>query len=594
MYRSAVIGALREKLSSMDIQAMIIPSNDPHFGEYTQERYRTREWISGFNGSAGTLVITLQKAALWTDSRYFVQAAAQLQGSGIELMKMKMEGTPSISEWIVSQYPSVRNVAIDRNLFSQNGYTALAKELSPCNVVLADDFMDSLWSGREPLKANPVLYLDEIYSGEDTRSKHRRITSALGMEGEKYAYMVTMCDDVAWLCNIRGTDIEYNPLVQSYAVATQEKVHLFVQLQAVQEQVGEKLEAQGVELHPYGEFQSFVEQLPADTPRIGSKEKITVGDFALMISSGAQFIDDPVPGGAINYLKAIKNQVETEGFEKAFLADGVAWCKVLKFIDDSIREGNAITEYEVGEKFASFRSEDNNYRGESFEPIVAFGAAAALPHYSATKEHSQQIGSGNFLLMDTGGQYVCGTTDTTRTIPLGDLTEQQIRHYTLVLKGMVGLTLAKFPKGTRGCQLDILARGPLFSDAAMYFHGTGHGIGHYLCVHEGPQSIRMEENPVTLVPGMVLSNEPAVYLEGNYGIRTENVVQVQQWKRSEMNEFYSFRTFTLVPIDTTCVDWDLLGTVESAWVKEYNMNVYKKLAPLLDEETAQWLAGKCI
>jgi Xaa-Pro aminopeptidase len=257
-----------------------------------------------------------------------------------------------------------------------------------------------------------------------------------------------------------------------------------------------------------------------------------------------------------------------------------------------LASGVQLTEWEIGEKFAQFRSENENYRGESFEPIVAFGPAGALPHYSATRENSQEVGTGNFLLMDTGGQYVFGTTDTTRTIPIGELSVKQRRHYTLVLKGMVRLSMARFPKNTRGSQLDILARGPLFNDAAMYFHGTGHGIGHYLCVHEGPQSIRMEENPVTLVPGMVISNEPAVYVEGEYGIRTENVIMVEQWQFNRMNEFYSFRTLTNVPIDTTCVEWDLLDAQEQQWVKEYNAGVYKTIAPLLTEEEAQWLKSK--
>jgi Xaa-Pro aminopeptidase len=275
-----------------------------------------------------------------------------------------------------------------------------------------------------------------------------------------------------------------------------------------------------------------------------------------------------------------------------FLADGIAWCKVLKFIDDNLAAGNALNEWEIGEKFAQFRREDRNYRGESFEPIVAFGPAGALPHYSATKESSQIVGKNSFLLMDTGAHYIFGTTDTTRTIPVGELSQAQRRHYTLVLKGMIRLSMACFPKNTRGSQLDILARGPLFNDGAMYFHGTGHGIGHYLCVHEGPQSIRMEENPVTLEPGMVISNEPAVYIEGEYGIRIENVILVQEWKHNNVNEFYNFKTLTLVPVDLSPVEWDLLDAQESEWIRKYNLHVYETLVPHLTEEQAQWMREK--
>lgn len=592
MHRIGNLQALRGKMQQMGISAIIIPTNDPHFGEYTQSYYKVREWLSGFDGSAGTLVVTLKRAALWTDSRYFVQASAQLEGSQIKLMRMKMEGTPSIAEWILSQYPDGESVAIDRALFSCSEYESLCRELAPCKVELIDDPFDELWQQRPKLQFNPIIWLDTKYSGESSRSKHRRTIEALGIKEERFAYIITMCDEVAWLCNIRGTDIEYNPLAQSYAIVTNTAIHLFANLDSISEEVREHLTKDGVELHPYNSFSTILGEFPAGTIRVVSKGRITVRDYKALEIPGAVFMDDPTVGGTVNYLKAIKNNWEKQGFEKAFLADGVAWCKVLKYIDDALACGEKLTEWEIGEKFARFRSEDENYRGESFEPIVAFGPAGALPHYSATKESSQIIGKDNFLLMDTGAHYIFGTTDTTRTIPVGELTPAQRRHYTLVLKGMIRLSMACFPKNTRGSQLDILARGPLFNDAAMYFHGTGHGIGHYLCVHEGPQSVRMEENPVTLAPGMIISNEPAVYIEGEYGIRTENVILVQEWKFNNMNDFYNFRTMTHVPVDLSCVEWDLLDMQESAWIKEYNANVYKTLAPLLSEEEAQWMLKK--
>ncbi|MBE6224617.1 MAG: aminopeptidase P family protein [Bacteroidales bacterium] len=592
MQRIGNLQAVREKLQQIGASAIIIPTNDPHFGEYTQAHYKVREWLSGFDGSAGTLVVTLKGAALWTDSRYFVQAAAQLNGSGIRLMKMKMAGTPSIAEWILSQYPEGEVVAIDHALFSYSEYESLSRELAPCRVVLIDDPFDELWQGRPQLQFNPIIWLDKKYTGESSRSKHERITRALGLGGERFAYIVTMCDEVAWLCNIRGTDIEYNPLPQSYAIITNSAIHLFANLDSIPDDVKGHLLDDKIELHPYSSFSSVLAEFPASTVRVVSKSRITVRDYMALDTPGVRFFGDPVNGGIVNYYKSIKNNWEKEGFCKAFLADGVAWCKVLKYIDDSLAAGAELSEWEIGMKFAQLRGENEFYRGESFEPIVAFGPAGALPHYSASKDNSQIVGKNNFLLMDTGAHYLFGTTDTTRTIPVGELTPAQRRHYTLVLKGMIRLSMACFPKNTRGSQLDILARGPLFNDAAMYFHGTGHGIGHYLCVHEGPQSIRMEENPVTLEPGMVISNEPAVYMEGEYGIRTENVILVQEWKFNDMNDFYNFKTLTNVPVDLSCVDWELLDGEESAWIKEYNANVYKTLAPLLSEEEAQWMLKK--
>lgn len=584
-------------LASKNLQAIIIPTNDPHFGEYTQNYYKVREWLSGFNGSAGTLVVTMESAALWTDSRYFVQAQAQLEGSGIELMKMKMPGTPSIETWLESEFVSSRGgrVAIDQALFSYSEYTSLAENLAPrYEVVPVDDFFSEIWENREVLIFNQIEYLPVEYSGEESISKYRRLKALLERYAAgKFAYIVTACDEVAWLCNIRGTDIEYNPLVQSYAVATEDKVHLFVKREAVGAQVEEMLSSQNIVLHDYFDYVDFLSAIPADVLRICSPSKVTVRDYKALQVSGAKFISDPVTGGALNRMKAVKNGVELEGFRHAFLQDGVAWCRLLKFIDDSLAAGKSLTEYEIGEKLISFRRDLDGYKGESFEPIVAFGANGALPHYSATQEKSSSVCAGNnFLLMDTGAQFLFGTTDTTRTIPLGPLDDDKKRFYTLVLKGMISLSMAKFPSGTRGASLDILARGPLFGEGVMYYHGTGHGIGHYLCVHEGPQSVRMEENPVPLEPGMVISNEPAIYFAGRYGIRTENVVAVKAWKEGEFGQFNEFETFTLVPIATSCVDPKLLTAAELEWLNNYNARVFEQISPLLNsEEEANWLSN---
>lgn len=571
---------------------MIIPSNDPHFGEYTQDHYAVRAWLSNFAGSAGTLVVTENEAALWTDSRYFIEAAEKIKGRGIELMKLKMPGTPSVSQWIKSLYPNGGKVAIDHALFSVTDFNNFAESLSPCTISLIPDPFDSLWEDRPSLHFNTVLNLDKKYSGEDTDSKAARVRSALReMNGgnDNFAYVISACDETAWLCNIRGTDIDYNPLVQSYSVLTDTSVHLFVNIDSISQEAEDNLKKQKVEIHPYGSFTSLLKNFSGKTI-IYSPEKMTIREYNILKDSGASFIYDNCLGGIINNLKSVKNECEISGYRKAFLMDGIAWCKFLKYIDDSIKEKKQLDEYSLGLKLIEFRKECEDYRGESFEPIIAFGKGAALPHYSATATNSATVGTDNFLLMDTGAHYWYGTTDTTRTIPIGKITDEQKRHYTLVLKGMIDLAMAKFPRGTRGSQLDILARGPLFNDALMYFHGTGHGIGHYLCVHEGPQSIRMEENPVTLSPGMIMSDEPAIYFEGEYGIRTENVILVKEWKKNNMNEFYDFQTMTLVPIATSCIIKEVLTPEELKWVEDYNDNVRHTLSKYLTEEENEWLA----
>lgn len=610
MYRKQAIESLREKLAAQGLQAIIIPTNDPHFGEYTQEYYKVREWLSGFTGSAGTLAVTLKSAALWTDSRYFVQAEKELQGSGIELMKLKMAGTPSIEEWLKSE--AVAKVAIDEAIFPYSEYLSLNSALAPdCAVVPVKDMFSDLWTERKPLEFKRITHLPVGFSGEETSSKYAGLIEALapcmagrGNSGKKsFAYIVVACDEVAWLCNMRGTDIEYNPVAQSYAVVTDECVHLFAATDKMERDLKVYLAEQDVAVHEYGEWVDFLKKLDKDVLRICSKSKISVRDYNALASCGADvgIVDDPVAGGALNRLKAVKNEVEAEGFRRAYLYDGVAWCKLLKYIEDSLNGGKSLTEYEIGEKLIEYRSEYIEYRGESFEPIVAYGANGALPHYSATKENCSTVPAidkdsngecGNFLLMDTGGQYLFGTTDTTRTIPVGNPDDDKKKFYTLVLKGMIALSMAKFPNGTRGASLDILARGPLFNEGVMYYHGTGHGIGHYLCVHEGPQSVRMEENPVTLEPGMVISNEPAIYFAGKYGIRTENVVMVKPWKETEFNKFNEFETFTLVPVATSCVVPELLTKAEIEWLNNYNATVFEKISPLLsDASEREWLAG---
>ena len=552
---------------------MIIPSTDPHFGEYIPDHYKVLEWLSGFTGEAATLVVTQKEAALWVDSRFFIQAAAQLEGSGIEMMRLKVEGTPSIAEWLKARLEADDIVAMDEDLFSYSEYMEMMDSLTPLSPALIEDPFDKVWKDRPALQFNPVRYVDESISGESVSSKHRRLVERL--KGPvPFAYIITALDEVAWLCNIRGTDIEYNPLALSYAVVTEECVTLFLRQEMLEHEAAVALHGQGVVMRDYEEFGRFLKALPKTCVRIFSSGRITAKYFFAAMDNVHQhspfspYIPDPVPGGTLAMMKAVKNAVELEGFRRAFIEDAKAMAKVIDWVKANI--GSGITEYDVAMKLIECRSECPDYLGESFPAIVAFGANAAMPHYMPSERGSAVIRPEGFLLIDTGAQYTYGTTDTTRTIPLGPLTQRQRDDYTAVLKGMIDLSMAVFHKGMRGCLLDILARGPVMRAGRMYLHGTSHGIGHNLCVHEGPQSIRMEENRVPLQEGMVMSNEPAAYIEGEYGIRHENVITVVPHEGHEYGDFYRFETLTALPIDLSPVNFDMLDSAERSWIEEFN------------------------
>jgi len=582
----------RSFLSKNGLSAFIVPSNDPHFGEYIQDHYKCMEWLSGFNGSAGTLVVTMNDAALWTDSRYFVQAENQLTGSDIELKKMKMPGTETTNKWLSDRLQKNSKVGVDANLFSVAEYNSLKEQLLPLELVMCNDPFDEIWENRPPVYSNGIIYLDEKYSGESTSSKYKRVINAMDFKGG-FLYLVSVCDDIAWLCNIRGSDIEFNPLPLAYATITKESITLFVKKSAVHAEAFDKLKSNGVIIEDYEYFGDFIANYSKENIRIASRERISVKYSVAAQKNGAGFVADKNRGGIIANLKAKKNITEIEGFRSAMLLDSIAWIKAWIYLDENLFNGNkTLTEWDVARKLSSLRAESKDYRGESFCPIVAFGKNAALPHYEPSENSSQTIGKNGFLLIDTGGHYSFGTTDTTRTFALGILTKEQRKDYTLVLKGMINLSMAKFPKGTRGASLDVLARGPICSAAKIYLHGTGHGIGHYLCVHEGPQSIRMEENPVSLEPGMIMSNEPAVYEEGEYGIRIENTILCKEWVQNKYGIFYQFETLTVIPIDIKAIESDILGKEAIEWLNNYHSYVYEKLSPYLNEKEKNWLAAK--
>lgn len=596
------IADVRAMLSAQGADAVIIPSNDCHFGEYVQDYFKVREWLSGFDGSAGTLVVTASKAALWTDSRYFIQAARQTEGKGIELMKLKIAGTPSVAGWLKSL--DVSKVIIDGDLFSREEFVSLAKELRPAVLQAVDDPFIDIWKGRPAQVSKPISLMPESISGRSIASKREAVARMLACKG-KFAYIISACDEIMWLCNLRGNDVEYNPVALSYCVLTQDRIHLFCNKDSLSDAAVAYLGTENVSMHEYGSFRDFLRSLDPSVKRICKSSSINVNNWNAAFGNVPSeeidklFEEDPTPGGsAVAWLRSRKNPVEIEGFRKAFINDGIAWVKLLKFIDENVESGK-LNEYAVAAKLQALRSECPDYLGESFEPIVAYNANAASAHYSVASEaDAAQIRPYGFLLMDTGAHYSYGTTDTTRTLLLSekvDFTGKSGRYirqmkddYTLVLKGAIDLAMAIFPEGTRGSQLDILARGPMYSTGKMYYHGTSHGVGHHLCVHEAPQ-IRMEESAFEIGEGMVMSDEPAIYLEGQYGIRTENVINVVPCMETSYGRFLKFDTMTLVPIDMRPVNFQLLTRKEEQWLYEYNEHVYETLKPYLSKQEAVWL-----
>lgn len=581
---------MRRYLKNNNLFAIIVPSNDTHFGEYIQDYYKCREWISGFDGSAGTVVVTLTNAALWTDSRYFIQAESQLRESGIVLKKMKMPGTESIEQWLLNQYIPENKVGIDSSLFSINDYNLLRESLKPYTIELLQDPFNEIWSDRPQKIFNKISLFDTKFSGEDTLSKHKRLISLIDCSSE-FSYIITACEEVAWLCNIRGRDVAFNPLPMLYGIVERHKIRLFCNLNSVSDSDALLLRQMNVFIEDYYEFRETLKNIPDNQVRIASGDRISAGDYFELTRVGSKFIFDRSRGGYITNLKAVKNETECEGFRKAHILDGIAWVKYLKYIDDNFNSDLKITEYELASLLISYRQESESYMGESFEPIVATGANGAMPHYSPSETSPVYVKSG-MLLTDMGAHYLFGTTDTTRTLCLGEPSPEEKTDYTSVLRGMINLSMAVFPKGSRGSSLDILARGEICANEKLYMHGTGHGVGHYLPVHEGPQSIRMEENPVAIVPGMVQSNEPAVYVQGKYGIRTENLILCREKSVNEYGAFNDFETLTLVPIDKTAIEISALEERHIKWLNDYHKLVYEKLSPYLNDNERNWLAVK--
>lgn len=582
------IAALRAHIAQEQIQAFIIPSTDPHLSEYVAPHWQSREWISGFTGSAGTVVVTAKDAGLWTDSRYFLQAARQLEGTCITLYKEMLPETPNIPEFLSAHLQEGDCVGIDGKMFSAEEVEHLQKELKKSGIRIKSiaDPMQLLWTDRPAMPLAPAFVYDTKYAGMSFTEKLPAVRQAMEAAGAD-SLLLSALDEIAWLLNIRGNDVHCNPVVVSYLLIEKDKVNYFVQPQKVTPELAEYFSANGISVHPYEEIGDYLNSFNAHSILMNPAKT----NYAIYsaIRPGCLIINGASP---VALLKAIRNKQEIAGIHAAMQRDGVALVKFLKWLDEAVPAGKE-TEISVDKKLHTFRAAQPLYMGESFDTIAGYKEHGAIVHYEATPETDVTLKPEGFLLLDSGAQYLDGTTDITRTIALGPLTEEEKTDYTLILKGHIALAMAVFPEGTRGAQLDVLARMPIWKERMNYLHGTGHGVGHFLNVHEGPQSIRMNENPVALQPGMVTSNEPGVYKAGSHGIRTENLVLTIPAGEGMFGKYLKFETLTLCPICRKGIIKELLTAEEIGWLNDYHRTVYEKLSPDLNNDEKEWLKEAC-
>lgn len=583
------IELLRNAMKQSGVAACIVPGTDPHASEYIAEYWKEREWISGFDGSAGTVAFTLDKAGLWTDSRYFLQGEEQLQGSGIALMKQGLSDTPELISWLCDELKPGEKVAVNAQMFSVNAYTAMKNELAASGLQLvAMDLMDEVWKDRSPLPSEPFFVFDESCSGQSAKDK----LSILRAELKKLhadTFVLSALDDIAWLFNVRGRDVAYNPVVIAYSIVSSENATLYIDSRKLTTETSAYLVDQGVDVKDYPAIYADLKSVPADKSVLidGAKLNQSLND-ALPLQVKRVNTMSPV-----FKLKSIKNETEVAGIRRAMVKDGVALTRFFMWLEENVASG-CLTEMSISDKLYHFRSLQDGFMGESFGTIAGYKGHGAIVHYKATEQSDATLNAESILLLDSGGQYLDGTTDITRTIALGEPTKEQKSDFTLVLKGHIALAKAIFPKGTRGSQLDILARKALWDMGLNYGHGTGHGVGHFLNVHEGPQNIRMDENPAILLPGMIISNEPGLYRTGAYGIRTENLVHVVPAVDTEFGQFLEFETLTLFPFDKKLIEIMLINEEESEWIDDYHRKVFESVAPHLTIEEQDWLKEKCM
>lgn len=583
------VEALREVMRREGINAFIFPSTDPHNGEYVPAHWEGRKWISGFDGSAGTAVVTMDDAALWTDSRYFLAAEEQLRGTGFSLMKERVEGTPSVSRWLGMKLSAVKSpvVGVDGTVNAAASVEALIAELrAEGGITVRTNFdpLDVIWADRPPVPADKAVIHPLEYAGESCHEKLARIRQAL-KERHACGMLAAALDDIAWTLNLRGTDVHCNPVFVSYLLIEPERATLFIDRDKLTPDVEAYLKGEGVGTAGYADV---------------SKALAAYGEYNILMDDGeinynlfnaARCLKVVAPS-PIPAMKAVKNSVEIEGFRNAMLRDGVALVKFMRWLRPAVEAGGQ-TEMSVSAKLEELRAAQPLYRGLSFDTIAAYQEHGAIVHYEPTPATDVPLRPEGFLLLDSGAQYLDGTTDITRTVALGPVTDEQRLVYTLVLKGHIGLELCRFPRGASGTQLDAIARKDLWRYGLNYLHGTGHGVGSYLNVHEGPHQIRMEYKPAPLVEGMTVTDEPGIYLPGLFGVRTENTLLIAPYKETQFGRFLQFEPLTLCPIDTEPIILDMLAAEERDWLNAYHKTVYDRLFSHLDGEDLAWLTAAC-
>ena len=594
---------LREVMRREHLAAFIFPSTDPHQGEYTPDHWKGREFISGFNGSAGTAVVTLHSAALWTDSRYFIAAEEQLKGTEYQLMKLKIEGTPTIAEWLGQEFMQSRQseenwseVAIDGRCSSVNEVKDLIAELRQQNgLTLRTNFdpLKLIWRDRPAIPENPIEIYPLQYAGESAHDKIARIRQALRQKHADGMLMASL-DDIAWTLNLRGSDVHCNPLFVSYLLIASKCVTLYINKVKLSPEVSAYLKAEGIKVEDYEQVENGLKQyfeynILLDPNEVNYRLYEVVRRQESGVRSKVEIIEGESP---VKRMKTVKNATEIAGFKSAMLKDGIAMVRFLHWLKPAVEAGGQ-TEITIDQKLTSLRAEQPLYRDISFDTIAGYQAHGAIVHYEATPETDIPLKPEGLLLLDSGAQYLDGTTDITRTIALGPLTEEQKRVYTLVLKGHIQIELCKFPAGSSGTQIDILARKDMWREGLNYLHGTGHGVGTYLNVHEGPHQFRMEWKPAPLVAGMTITDEPGIYLAGKFGARIENTLLITPYKETEFGRFLQFESLTLCPIDKAPILKEMLLQEEIDWLNAYHRQVFDTLSPHLSDDEADWLRDAC-
>ncbi len=583
------IALLREDMRREHLSAFIFPTSDPHLSEYTADHWKGREWISGFCGSAGTAVVTLKSAALWTDSRYFIAAAEQLKGTEYQLMKLKTEGTPTIAQWLGAELADMsdKEVGIDGMVNAASTVRALEADLRrQGGITLRTNYdpLERIWHDRPAIPGDAIRLQPMEWAGESAHSKMARIRKAL-REEHADGMLVTALDDIAWTLNLRGSDVHCNPVFVAYLLLDSRHATLYVNKAKLTAEVEDYLKAEGVGVRPYEDIAKGLKDYFEYNILMDADEV----NYTLYKTVERQVVKGESP---VKRMKTIKNDSEIAGFRQAMLRDGIAMVRFLKWLKPAVEAGGQ-TEVTIDRKLTALRAEQPLFRGISFDTIAGYEAHGAIVHYEATEETAALLEPKGLLLLDSGAQYQDGTTDITRTIALGPTTEEQRRVYTLVLKGHIQIELAKFPSGISGTQLDVLAKQAMWREGLSYLHGTGHGVGSYLCVHEGPHQIRMEWKPAPLVSGMTVTDEPGIYLEGRFGVRIENTLLIVPYKETEFGHFLQMEPLTLCPIDKAPIMKELLTDEEAGWLNDYHQHVFDMLAPHLSAEETDWLREAC-